>query len=694
MWYYLLASAYPNHLPSSREQAMVRFGVPRSVMGESANVGEPTRLALHVGDVISAERMDRRSIFCVYDSSGRRVHHELPSSDRVPQYRLNFTDTFYVGHLHAGGYGQIQVDRWVYDVRQPDSPSAPPSLSPPPRLSPSAATPTGTSTHDLQEFPVQPHVASSPSPMRPPPPVLPPFSPQVVSQRYATWRHRLHTTGMVVAIGILFPTSVLLVHYAHGLTHMFRKAVHATLQILGVVLIYAAAVPMTSLSNEGPPIRRVHRIWGYALLYGGIPLVLVTRLPPLKRWHVDVGHVVLFALSVQCAIGAALKGQTALVVFTGVLTVFYAVYSIHSWLTRYPSVSDLVRREADGAYTVIPSTPTHVVAIGSDWSSYLSKAICTQTQLFTRRLSGAYGGGRWGAGTTVGTLQAQLAKEGKTLPSHPSVLGATLGAWAFTASHGGGGTRWKACLGRTTVWDTHAGRVFEVPHPERVFHDHTTIEAQRRYVVLDVCVLPVANDTCYQTAFCIETSQDAHRFLHEDTYARLVFVDKHSALCFLWTAHQTTPLSRWGALFPPWIFGSKLLPRWLTCWVPLRIWNRRMTLRSANHFAPDPPYWTGLVAYAYTNVELFVKIRLTAKLLAVLCDSLRSMLCTSGGRCEVRYEGDKLFLDFAIVGSRHYRGIFRALARVLPQGTRVSLHKGKYQTDTSPLPRTESSGPH
>lgn len=580
--------------------------------------------------------------------------------------------------LHAQQYGQIRVECADLHVHTPP----PPPMLPPPRP-PADAPPAAPPSPSPPSAPALPRAPSPqpppPQPPQPPPPRFPPFAPTVLP--YRTYAHRFHAFGMLATIGVAFPLSVLVVHYAHCVTHMTRKVLHATVQILGIVVLVAAAVPMMRLPDDGSTVRRSHRIVGYALLCGGLPLVLATRLPRFKAWHTRVGRLALLAFASQMVLGAHLYGDTHVLTATYVLLAFYAVYGVASQAVGYPSV---IRRGADGTYTPWRG---QVLVVGAGWSSFLTRRVFTRKQLFTRTLRGQFDNGLWGAGTSIGSVQAALAKHGKTLPSHPSILGATLGGWVFTNSHGSGGGAWQPALGRVVVLDTQAGRVLQVHDRTRLFHDAASVAEQRRYVVLEVEVRPVENVRCFRRALHIRRPVDCAAFLDRRTLVRMIFVDRHGALCFVWTPGASTdPEDDWrGRLLPAWIFGSKLLPPFLTGWVPPAVWNRTMTLRDAHHFSPDPPYFTGLFAWLVTNVEVFVTTPLDNKRLFDLCAALRAVLATTSGRCEVRYESNQLFLDFATPFTATYRPVFEMLSRVFGPNVRISLHKGKAQVDTAPL---------
>lgn len=520
-------------------------------------------------------------------------------------------------------------------------------------------------------------------PSPPPNPNFPPDKEPEFTKLYRTDDHKLHAYGMMSVVGIIFPVSVLLTGYATFLTHMFRKILHACLQLIGIVVLYVSVSPMTKMMDDGTSLGRNHKLLGYTLLYGAIPLMLLSRFKPLKKWHKIIGRIVLIAFSVQVTWGSIKYDDENLILYSYILLGFYILYGLAGEIWGYPAITEYIYRKNDGTY-VIRECEKDTLPVGGGWSSYLNKSIFTKKQFFMRKLSGKYENGHWGAGTTIDTLQAALAKENKTMTSHPSIMGATLGGWIFTNAHGGGGELWKPTIGKVVVYDTHECKVITVNKKEEIFNDSKTIEQQRRYIVLEAEIKPVENVTCFQQAFVINSKEDAQRFFSKNTYLRVIFVNSSETLCLTWTDDKNAYTNYWGYLFPPGIFATKIMPHFMTCCIPKYIWDRKLSLRYANHSAGfDPPYFTGVFAYLFTNVEVFLVVSLDSVLLYEICEKIKSLMKKTGGRCEIRYESSKLFLDFS-KNSSDYSLIFRELYNLFGE-TPVTIHKGKYQVSTFPM---------
>lgn len=320
---------------------------------------------------------------------------------------------------------------------------------------------------------------------------------------------------------------------------------------------------------------------------------------------------------------------------------------------------------------------TPVYAVGGGWSAYLQHQ-APEEVVFTQKMCGEYAPNVWGAGTTIREVQDTLAQRAQTLSAHPSILSATLGGWIFSGSHGSGGTLWTSSIDHVKVWDQEARRTLAGP-PKRFFSDSKTDTEQRRYLILEVRVVPVRDAWCQRTAFRVVTRLDAKRFLTEPSYLRLIFVNRREATCLLWTPEPSSrPPEPLNLSLPPYLLG---LPA--ACPIPLPS-DTRQRLNEANAFSPDPPFFSGAVALAVTNFELFVFTELTETLLLQLCEAHKTLFATLQGRLDLRYGHGKLFLDYAIVGSSS--PVFAMLAPLL-RGVRIELHKGKAQVKHPVLAR-------
>jgi len=491
-----------------------------------------------------------------------------------------------------------------------------------------------------------------------------------------------NVAGALATLLVFFLPSVAFVRFASEYSAMARKIVHSSLQLLGTAVLLATAVPTLALPAHGA-LETTHRYVGGAVVGVIIPFVYVTRLPRFRRFHRTAGWTAAFGVCIYAVLAASLHlDRPALVsLATGAAGSFAALHVL-SRCAKRTTMDDFVRRLPDGSYEVRQRAGDVVpVPVGAGWSQYLNKTT-RQVSVPTTALSGRYSQSTWGAGTSIRAVQSALRKEGKTLPSHPSVNGATLGGWVFTDAHGSGGTAPADPFGRVVFLDTVAREIRRAP---RSFFQ--TADVRRNVVILEVEVLSVDDVVCYRQAYDVRSVADCRRFLSEPSLLRMIFVDDRQTLCYSWTTQPPAAgLHRYTDSFvPPWL--AMLLPSRVSARIPRRWWSKQTTLSAANSFAPDPPYWTGAVARLYTNFEVFIDRPLTGAELLSLCTCLRALfLGELRGRCEVRYHARVLFLDVSMTAGPPER-FFEALSRTLGAQTAVRVHAGKYPVDTRPLRR-------
>ena len=91
-----------------------------------------------------------------------------------------------------------------------------------------------------------------------------------------------------------------------------------------------------------------------------------------------------------------------------------------------------------------------------------------------------------------------------------------------------------------------------------------------------------------------------------------------------WSDNKNAYTNYLGYLFPPGIFATKVIPHFLTCCIPKFIWNKKLSLHHANHSAGfDPPYFTGVFAYLFTNVEVFLVVPMDSYRLYDICEKIK-----------------------------------------------------------------------
>jgi hypothetical protein len=390
--------------------------------------------------------------------------------------------------------------------------------------------------------------------------------------------------------------------------------------------------------------------------------------------------------------------------------------AIVMWLSTQTEVLEIMARTGTyrgySSLDEVREAGEWVVPVGGGWSYFLSRTFPGAPVLFTSRTKGLLQNGRWGAGTAIHEVQSYLTSRGLTLTSHPSVLSGTLGGWIFSGSHGSGGSLWKSCIGTITVYDQLDGQMVTAS-PKAFFGDGKSVAVQRRYIILEVEVLPVPNVWCEKQVFKVNTIGDARRFLDDESYLRLMLVGARGIMGLLWVPF-TKPLAVHNPLLQPfydhhidphlgsmtglWIQADALSmyqssrarnEEWFSFPVePRENFNAQIRLSEANHFTPTPNGASSWIGLLHTNFEVFLQYPgLTPELLLVLVNRLADLFTHQvTGRCELRYGGSgKLFLDFACLNYKlRYTPIFETIRDVLGDVS-VALHKGKHCVPTDPL---------
>jgi hypothetical protein len=461
----------------------------------------------------------------------------------------------------------------------------------------------------------------------------------------------------------VFLFSAVFMRYAEDVSYMFRKIVHATFQLSGMLIAYVSSAHAMFSRTEDSTVRCAAVVVAFALM----PLAVLSR-APLKQWHVVIGRGLLTlysALTLGVALHLQAKVALASVMFSA--CVLYVLVSI---------LSDAVESKKPSNCYDMKSSES-VVLVGGGWSSFLNRTVVTR-EVSTRDMVGETDKNIWGAGTSIATVQAALKKRGQTLSSHPCIMGATLGGWVFTSAHGSAGSDTPSAIRSVKLYDRIKGTTMRCTYPCQELAPETCIESQRRYVVLDVEISPVPDEPCHLVVADVVTKEHLHTFVHGRSVNRMIFMDLRNAVSLIWTNKQ--PERRRtvgpGTLFPVWLLSTG--PRHFT-WIRSSDWSRSSTLSEANHFAPDPPYFSGLVARLFTNFEAYVRPVPPTQLIWDLMEDIQTLFRREypSARCEIRIEGCFLFLDFAVMSWTPLDQIVLLLDEKL-RAFSVLYHKGKF----------------
>lgn len=370
-------------------------------------------------------------------------------------------------------------------------------------------------------------------------------------------------------------------------------------------------------------------------------------------------------------------------------------------------------RSPDSLVAALKNDPS-AVPVGGGWSFYLQRQPAhrapddTQTDvpiIFTHAMRGELETGRWAAGTTIREVQRALIARGRTMASHPSAMSTTLGGWVFSNSHGSAGTLEQPCIGRVRVYDRITQRELDAD-PASLFGPHISLEAQRRYTIMDVEVKDVEDVWTERIVRKMMTECDARKWLRDPSRLRMLQVGRRGTMALVWRDAKAPEEGDGegherrfgaGASLKLWYEADVLSIRqsaearemeWFEWPVPppsrLNAFGR---LSAANNFTPTPPLAIAPVAFSYTNFELFLRpSRLTAAMLLQLCQRLECLFETVRGRCEVRYSRDgMLYLDFGCENASLDTHAICTTVKTTLGVTHAALHKGKAQVLIEPL---------
>lgn len=353
----------------------------------------------------------------------------------------------------------------------------------------------------------------------------------------------------------------------------------------------------------------------------------------------------------------------------------YFLYTIFSYIYKRPTVSNILQRKPDGSYCIVTCHSNNKPIVGGGWASFLNRTIFA-SEISTHVISKEYEKNVWGAGSSIRTVQSVLQKRGQTLGSQPCIMGATLGGWIFTSAHGSGGTDIKHSIQTITVYNREKQRTEKYKYPCNKFDPAVTITERSKYIILEVQIIPFKNAEYYLHVKDIESVSDMNNFMYGKSVNRMIFLDCVSMVSMVWNSIPCESTYGLGRIIPVWFIS--IGPRFFT-WIQKSDWNRKATLSIANHFAPDPPYFSGLIARFFTNFEILVQPIPSSTVLWKFAIALQNIFMKDypSARCEIRIEINTLFLDFSVFHTINFDSIFKLVSYHLNQ-QRLVFHKGKF----------------
>ena len=335
---------------------------------------------------------------------------------------------------------------------------------------------------------------------------------------------------------------------------------------------------------------------------------------------------------------------------------------------------------------------THnTTVVGSGWGYFLRRMATPSPRLFMHRFTGKMPGSeeRWAAGTTIKTLSDIFKKKGLTFPSTPSHQDITIGAWFAMGNHGSGGDIGRpssSVLADATIIDMRRREIMRNVTGAQLRRLFDT--SQGRYIIVDVQFKDLVDDKIIQKrGIEIDTRvrefgiQQCEEWLLPGAYLRLCFLGaaRTQAIGLRWedvyshTKHKDPHCCSKICTF----LQADVCSVFGGCYEDMKHWDGKTLLSDANQWIPPLSELNTLsvILQGLKNFEIVVKIDLDAATLWTLMKELKDMHDTYGGRSEIRYGTQYLFIDVVMA-----KGFQRPFAILYDMGVEeIALHPGKWK---------------
>ena len=319
------------------------------------------------------------------------------------------------------------------------------------------------------------------------------------------------------------------------------------------------------------------------------------------------------------------------------------------------------------------------------WSFFLEKKRASGSRVWTLRFTGKSSKGAWRSGTTIAQVKRELAKEGRTFASNPTMEFASLGSWIASCSHGHPGTQMEGIewVEVARVLHVASGEISD-DGPVELLNKFGTFETDTRYVVLDVTINTVPNVMLERFARRVESVGSAEWWL-AGTHVRIMFIGTAGPLGIIWSTAESTD----GKQMHPHCCGAFCF--WLTvdCLPALpcaRLGDLSRfdgvgTLSTSNSTI-NPPFYPicsvwGQLCTVY-NLELIIPWSTDPSKLAEAADAIYKFHSRHTGRTELRIDRSVLYLDVSVRSVSKLESYFRML-RMQLNIERAAQHPGKYR---------------
>ena len=296
--------------------------------------------------------------------------------------------------------------------------------------------------------------------------------------------------------------------------------------------------------------------------------------------------------------------------------------------------------------------------VGQGWGFFLQKR-SPRNPVLMHNLTGQLDG-YWLAGTTLETVIRYYKKKGLVFPSHPSYTGISIGSAYACSNHGSGGDLNIGFRSTALRFATSQGY-------------SNTPKGTIVGVAIDETKL-IPNRDLQQSAKILDSDDDWDWWLDSDSIVRVCFFGYAAPpIGIRWTdgpsvSHRNPHCCSRTCRY----LQADICSVVCGCREPVRKWRATESYYEANRFVPRLSLEATLVASFYCNYECIINTS-DKDLVKRLARALYKVHRRLGGRTEVRFSGDVLFLDIS-TRKKHVQRVLNIVKGFTP----YTLHTGKY----------------
>jgi hypothetical protein len=305
---------------------------------------------------------------------------------------------------------------------------------------------------------------------------------------------------------------------------------------------------------------------------------------------------------------------------------------------------------------------------------------------------------RWLAGTTIAAANKALRKQGRTLPSHPTMDYISCGAWVAMSNHGNAGDANvgdEEAIVDVRLLDMRTNTVETVSFRET--RKRFSGARKKDYCVIDVALNSAENKDVQKRGLLMDTPEAAAAWLAPGAQLRMAFLGaaRPHAVGLRWEKPYSDTTHRdphFGERFSTFL-QVDVCSAVCGCIEPMSKFDGKTTLYDANRWVPPIlPFMTiAVVLGGVRNFEVLFKLPepLNGNTLFKLTQAGIAVHKRYGGRSEIRYgrpsASSVVYYDVSL--RRGFEAVFNMLHDEFGV-RRCALHDGKYANlSTGPLVR-------